>query len=165
MTDSLPVTTVVMSGDLPATTVSDGRQLFDAMMAEVLAVAHQFGHRQHIHLAWLAVRRYGAGPAIALVSEGIERTARSAGAPQKYHATVTRAWIELVSRHMDAGTDDFDSFLTRHDGLLDKSLLSRHYRSVTLASAEARSGWVEPDLEPLPPSSAAIDGFTAGHPR
>jgi hypothetical protein len=33
---------------------------------------------------------------------------------------------------------------------MDKRLLARHYRSSTLATVEARSGWVEPDLEPLP---------------
>jgi hypothetical protein len=34
--------------------------------------------------------------------------------------------------------------------LLDKRLLTRHYRSSTLAAAPARSGWVEPDLLPFP---------------
>jgi hypothetical protein len=79
-------------------------------MAEVMAHAERFGHRQDIHLTWLAVRRYDTGAAIDLVSDGIRRTARYAGAPQKHHATVSRAWVELVGYHVAASTDDnFDT--------------------------------------------------------
>jgi hypothetical protein len=128
---------------------------FEALLAEVMARADRFGHRQHVHLTWLAVRRYGTGAAIAVVSDGIQRTARYAGAPQKYHATVSRAWVELVGYHVAAGDDDdfdddFEAFVDRHPALLDKRLLARHYRSSTLAAVEARSAWVEPDLLPLP---------------
>jgi hypothetical protein len=129
---------------------------FDALLAEVMSGADRFGHRQHIHLTWLAVRRYGTGAAIALVSDGIQRTARYAGAPQKYHATVSRAWVELVGHHVaDSRDDDFDAFADRNAALLDKRLLSRHYRSATLATAQARHGWVEPDLRPLPATGPA----------
>jgi hypothetical protein len=103
-------------------------------------------HRQHIHLTSLAVRRYGTATAIALVSDGIQQTARYAGAPQKYNATVSRAWVELVGHHVTASNDDdFDAFADRHAELLDKRLLTRYYRSSTPATVEARSGWVEPD--------------------
>ena len=89
--------------------------------------------------------------AVGLVSEGIQRTARYAGAPQKYHATVSRAWVELVWYHA-AGRldDDFAAFVSRYPALLTKRLLTRHYRPATLASPQARSGWVEPDLAPFP---------------
>ena len=127
---------------------------FDRLMAEVLAGVTRFGHREHLHLTWLAVRACGVDGAVPLVSDGIQRTARNAGAPQKYHATVSRAWVELVGHHVDADTDDradFGAFLARYPALLDKTLLARHYRSTTLAGAAARTGWVEPDLAPLPP--------------
>jgi hypothetical protein len=126
---------------------------FDELMREVMAGAARFGHRQHVHLTWLAVRRYGPASAITLVSEGIQQTARYAGAPQKYHVTVSRAWVELVGHHaVQPGPDenDFASFIGRNPALLDKRLLARFYRSATLASQQARSGWVEPDLAPFP---------------
>jgi len=128
-------------------------------MREVTAGSARFGHRQHVYLTWLAVRRYGTAPAITLVSEGIQQTARYAGAPQKYHATVSRAWIELVGHHATADSrgEDFDRFVARHPALLDKRLLTRFYRSSTLASEEARSGWVEPDLAPFPWLAAGTD--------
>ncbi|GAA0935447.1 hypothetical protein [Virgisporangium aurantiacum] len=124
---------------------------FDDLLAEVMSTADRFGHRQHIHLTWLAVRRYGTGAAVTLVSDGIRRTARYAGAPQKYHATVSRAWVELVGYHAAEHTgDDFDAFVDGNPALLDKRLLTRFYRSSTLAAPEAKAGWVEPDLRPIP---------------
>jgi hypothetical protein len=72
---------------------------FEELMSEVMAAAGRFGHREHVRLTWLAVRRCGLPAAIGLVSDGIQRTARYAGAPQKYHATVSRAWVELVGHH------------------------------------------------------------------
>lgn len=124
---------------------------FDALMSEVMATAPRFGHRQHVHLTWLAVRSCGTPKAISLVSEGIQRTARYAGAPQKYHATVSRAWVELVGHHVDAHPGaDFDAFVEQNSALLDKRLLSRFYSSATLAATMAKDGWVEPDVAPFP---------------
>ena len=126
-------------------------QVFDELMSEVMASADAFGHREHVHLTWLAVRRTGKPHAIAVVSEGIRRTARYAGAPQKYHATISRAWVELVAHHVaEDPAPDFDGFAVRHSALLDKRLLARFYRSTTLAGRPARTGWVEPDLAPFP---------------
>ncbi|MET7986552.1 MULTISPECIES: hypothetical protein [unclassified Streptomyces] len=124
---------------------------FSELMAEVMATAEHFGHRQHIQLTWLAVRRYGTAEAVDLVSNGIQRTARYAGAPQKYNATVSQAWVELVGHHAAAqDVNDFAAFAEHHAALLNKRLLARFYRPTTLASAEARTGWVEPDLAAFP---------------
>lgn len=124
---------------------------FAELMAEVMATAERFAHRQHIQLTWLAVRRYGTTAAVDLVRDGIQRTARYAGAPRKYNATVSRAWVELVGHHAgQSDTADFDAFADQHPALLDKKLLTRFYRSSTLASEPARTGWVEPDLTPFP---------------
>jgi hypothetical protein len=123
---------------------------FDELMAEVMSHARHFGHREHVHLTWLAVRQTGTSAAVRLVSDGIQRTARYAGAPQKYHATVSRAWVELVGHHADQdGGGDFELFASNNQELLDKRLLMRFYRSATLASLTAKTGWVEPDLRPF----------------
>lgn len=124
---------------------------FQALFDEVMADAERFGHRQHVQLTWLAVRRYGTDAAIAVVSDGIRETARYAGAPQKYHATVSRAWVEAVGYHAaEHPADDFREFAEANPGLLDKRLLSRFYSSAVLASPDARGGWVEPDRAPFP---------------
>lgn len=121
------------------------------LMAEVMAIGERFGHRQHIHLSWLAVRHFGIPNAIALVSEGIRDTARYAGKPRKYHTTMSRAWVELVGHHAAATpVDDFDLFVQLVPELLDKRLITRFYSPAALASTAARTGWVPPDRAPLP---------------
>lgn len=122
---------------------------FAALLAEV--GGGRFGHRQHVHLTWLAVRRYGMPAAIDIVSRGLQHTARYAGAPQKYHATMSRAWVELVAHHVRySRATEFDAFVAQNPALLDKRLLARFYRPATLAARAARAGWVEPDRAPFP---------------
>ncbi len=103
-------------------------------------------------LAFVAVRRYGMPEATARICDWIQHIAACERAPQKYHHTVSQAWVEIVAHHVDANPHcaDFDTFARRNPVLLDKRLLSRHYRSSTLAADPARHGWVEPDLAPFP---------------
>jgi hypothetical protein len=122
------------------------------LLAEIVPPGGAFRHREHIHLAYLAVRRHGADRAADRVSGWIRHLAAYQRAPQKFNATVTRAWTEIVAHHMAAappGTD-FASFAERYPALLDKRLLTRHYTARTLASPAARTGWAEPDLAPFP---------------
>src|SRR4051812_29982951 len=97
--------------------------VFDDLFAEVMAPGGHFGHRQHVHVTWLAVRRVGLAAAIEVVGDGIRATARYAGVPQKYHHTMSRAWVELVALRMDPGDAGFDAFAARAPEVLDKRLL------------------------------------------
>ena len=136
-----------------------------AILPAITGPAGEFRHRQHIHLAFLAVRRYGIPEATGKICGWIRGIAAYERAPQKYHHTVSRAWVELVAHHVEADPecDDFDVFARRNPALLDKRLLSRHYRSSMLAAEPARHGWVEPDLLPFPWShSPAAAGHKVG---
>jgi len=132
-----------------------------AILPGITGPGGQFRHRQHINLAFYAVRRYGMPGAVGAICGWIQQIAVYERAPQKYHHTVSRAWVELVAHHVAADPDcaDFDLFADRNPALLDKRLLGRHYRSSTLAAGPARGGWVEPDLLPFPWSA---QGSTAG---
>jgi hypothetical protein len=123
-----------------------------AILAEVAPAGAAFRHRQHIHLAFIAVQRYGASRAPGVVTRWIRHIAAYERAPQKFNATVTRAWTEIVAHHVAAGPPaaDFACFAERNPALLDKRLLNRHYSSRVLASTAARSGCVEPDLAGFP---------------
>ena len=134
-----------------------------AALAEIVPPGGEFRHREHIHLAYLAVQRHGADRAAGVVSGWIRQLAAYQRVPQKFNATVTRAWTELVAYHMAAappGTD-FASFADRYPALLDKRLLARHYTARTLASPAARTGWAEPDLASFPWRSPAGGGIRA----
>ena len=128
-----------------------------AILAAITGPTGEFRHRQHVNLAFLAVRRYGMPEATGKVCAWIRQIAAYQSAPQKYHHTVSQAWVELVAHHDAADPEcaDFDVFAGRNPALLDKRLLGRHYRSSTLAAGPARGGWVEPDLLPFPWSDRA----------
>jgi hypothetical protein len=113
--------------------------------------ADAFSHRQHVRLAWVLLR---TDPAAALgrVERGIRRFAGHHGAPAKYHATVTEAWMRLVAGALAsspaaaAADEPFDAWVHAAPELLDSGRLRLYFSEVRLASAEARAGWVEPDL-------------------
>jgi hypothetical protein len=122
------------------------------LLRQIVPPGGRFGHRQHVHLAFLAAREHGTGAAVTKISSWIRHITGYENAPQKYNATMTSAWTEIVGQHVaaDPAVADFAEFADRYPALLDKRLLSRHYSSALLASAAARSGWVEPDLAPFP---------------
>ena len=123
-----------------------------AILAEIVPPGGAFRHREHIHLAYLAVQRHGADRAAGVVSGWIRHLAAYQRVPQKFNATVTRAWTEIVAHHMaaDQNGGDFASFADRYPPLLDKRLLTKHYSSRALASPAARTSWLEPDLAAFP---------------
>jgi hypothetical protein len=126
-----------------------------AMLTQIVPSGGRFGHFQHVQLAYLAAREHGTAAAAEKISRWIRHLAAYENAPQKYNATMTRAWTKLVGHHVEADrwagrASDFADFADRHPTLLDKRLLSRHYSAAVLAGAAARAGWVDPDLAPFP---------------
>lgn len=155
------------AGDTAGTTTSQdaacsegpprpARELTDAgFLAAVESATYpgeDFRHRAHVRLAWLCLREHGFEAGLERVRGLIQRYAAALGATGKYHETLTRAWAELVQVGLDAVPDavSFDAFLEARPELGSSRLLERHYRKETLDSAEARTGWVPPDMEPLP---------------
>lgn len=110
-----------------------------------------FGHLDHVHMAWVMIGRYGPAKAEEVLCTVLPLSLRNAGAPpEKFHETLTRAWCRVVAAAMGEGWADFDALLAGHPELADRGLLGRHYSSERLFTEEARTGFVEPDLAPLP---------------
>jgi hypothetical protein len=111
-----------------------------------------FHHREHIHVAWLYLKSSDALRAAERMSEGIRRFANHHGATQKYHHTLTLAWMRLVAAAFVETPEGytFERFLTAHPQLKDTNLLAEYYSKELLETAAARETWVEPDLQPLP---------------
>jgi hypothetical protein len=119
-----------------------------AILHDIVGPDGRFGHRQHINLAFLAVRRYGMPDAVDRICGWLRQLAAYERVPRKYHHTMSRAWVELVAHHV---TDEpFGAFIQRNPALLDKRLLGRHYSPATLSAERARTGWAEPDVVPFP---------------
>ncbi|HEU5478076.1 MAG TPA: hypothetical protein VFU64_09680 [Gaiellaceae bacterium] len=115
----------------------DDHSLLEAFLAGRVD-ASAFPHECHVRVAWGLSRRYPHEEAFARLAEGIRGIAARAGVPGKYHATITRAWFELVAQ---AET------LWAHPELFDRGLLGLYYSASRLAAG--RHEWLEPDLEPL----------------
>jgi hypothetical protein len=123
----------------------------DPILHEILARGEGFGHRQHVELTWRYLEDHDPAGAQLLVAEAIRQLAAAHGVPEKFHATITGAWVRCVAVHRErwpAGT--FQEFIERNADLLDSKLLEQHFTHGLLFSDAARSGVMEPDIRPLP---------------
>ncbi len=127
------------------------RLTYEQELEAVLERRGRFGHREHLELAWRYLRIADLGTAERLMAAAIRHLASAHGTPDRYHHTMTLSWVRLVAVHMTCGdAATFDAFLARNEGLLDRQLVAKHYSSTALSDPASRSGWVQPDLRPLP---------------
>jgi N-formylglutamate deformylase len=112
----------------------------------------EFRHRDHLRLAWLAVKRHGGDVAEEVVAAGISRFAQHNSHGPLYHDTMTRFWVRLVDHAVSARPEivDFDEFLAAYPLLLDKNTPMRHWSQEAMFAPDARVAWREPDLVALP---------------
>jgi hypothetical protein len=108
----------------------------------------EFGHADHVRLAWLHLRRWPLADAARRVTAGLQRLAAAHGGPERYHATITWAFLLLVHERQQASpAGTWEAFAAAHPDLLtwQPSVLDRYYRPATLQSPRARQGFVMPD--------------------
>ena len=107
-----------------------------------------FPHADHVRLTILYLARHGREETQRRLFEGLRRFAAAKGVPEKFHVTMTIAWLDLVEdarrRHPEAG--DPASLLVACPELLNRDALLRFYSSERLMSDDARRGWVPPDV-------------------
>jgi hypothetical protein len=114
--------------------------------------SEDFRHRGHLRLAWLVLRSHSLEEALQLLSVGIRQFASFKGANDMYNETLTQFWIRIVNHAIQEhpSAQEFEQFINTSPILMDKQLPYSHWRRETLGSNLARSGWLEPDLLPLP---------------
>jgi len=116
-------------------------------------------HRAHLRVGYMYVRKYGLDAAVERMRSGIQRFNAAGQIPEAidrgYHETVTQAWLRLISTYLaDESSDQCsESFLDAHPDLGDKRVLLQFYSRERIMSWEAKRGFVEPDLAPLPVAS------------
>lgn len=112
-----------------------------------------FNHRAHVRLAYCYLAENPADEAVELVRRALHGFLAHHGVdPAKYHETLTRAWVLAVRHFMDrsAPAASADAFIAANPALLDGSIMLSHYSRDRLFSAEARTAFVDPDLEKIP---------------
>jgi hypothetical protein len=121
------------------------------ILREILETRGDFGHREHVQLAWAYLREYPLDTAAQVMARAIRHLARQHGAPGKYHETITRAWVHCVAVHSQRwGAASFEDFIERNPDLLDAKLLEHFYSLELIGSQPARAAWTPPDLRALP---------------
>lgn len=108
----------------------------------------QFRHRDHIKAAWLFLRALPLPAALDRFTAAIKRFAVQNGAPDKYHETVTWAYLLLINERMalPGGRASWEAFAAQNDDLFShKTCLGRYYHEDTLGSERARTTFLLPD--------------------
>jgi hypothetical protein len=113
-----------------------------------------FHHREHVRAAWWYVCRHPLPEALSRFRTGLKRFAAAQGKPERYHETITAAYVVLIHERLSSMTrgHSWDEFAAAHPDLLTwtPSILDRYYEPATLASDDARRGFVLPDRERFP---------------
>lgn len=147
-----------MSDDEPRLFATDAaiRRVGEGMLARTLPKS-EWTHEAHLAAcAWLVIERPDVVPERDL-PDLIRRYNESVGgvndATQGYHETVTQVSVRGVRLALAAGpagplVDRVNALLRAPQGRRDWPL--GFYSRERLFSPEARLGWVEPDLAPLP---------------
>ncbi|MBA3888642.1 MAG: hypothetical protein H0X67_23385 [Acidobacteria bacterium] len=109
-------------------------------------------HANHVRLALLYLEQYGRDEALRRLGDGLLLFATLKGHPEKFHVTMTRAWLEplAAARAAQPGGDPA-AFVSAWPEVLDARALRRFYSAGLLDGDAARTSWLEPDLAPLDP--------------
>src|SRR5438477_12439726 len=103
-------------------------EFMDAVEACTLPNA-AFHHRDHLRLAWIYVCRFGYAAGSERMAASIRRYAAHQGATEKYHETITRAWMDLVQHAVSSANQpaSFDAFIAANTDLSNPNALALYY--------------------------------------
>ncbi|MFK8015481.1 MAG: hypothetical protein AB8G17_08565 [Gammaproteobacteria bacterium] len=108
--------------------------------------AAAFGHAEHVAAGYALLRRYPFEDAALRYARGIRSLARAAGAPDKFHMTVTLAFLSLIGERLTVTkASNFAEFAAANADLLSASCLDKWYTSARLDCPTARRTFVLPD--------------------
>jgi hypothetical protein len=112
----------------------------------------EFRHHQHLAVVLWYVANLPYADASEKMKRGIQRLAARYG-KTGYHETITEFWLRMVRGFLPEGERP-ESIAVLANQLIekyaDKNLVLYYYSAELLASPEAKSDWVEPDLKALP---------------
>ena len=128
--------------------MTDSKNLLTRFENQTIAPG-TFRHRDHVHLTWLLLQEHTLLESLNRLSPGLQRMATAAGAPEKYHETITWAYAFLINERIrkEPAACSFESFAAAHPDLLNWQGhgLSDLYSPDRLQSSLARSVFILPD--------------------
>ena len=113
-----------------------------------------FDHRAHLRLAYIYLAGNTVIESVELMRSTLCGLLKHAGIEpiEKYHETLTQAWILAVFHFMNCsgGSESSEVFLKENSILLDSKIMNTHYSNEVLFSESARIKFVEPNLGEIP---------------
>ena len=126
---------------------------------------HDFGHAAHVRAAYLYLGALGFAGALLKVQNAIRRFAAHLGRPDRYHETITVAYLALICQALYESGDcgSWAAFARANPQVLERGLLLKFYSRSQLDSDLARQVFVLPggfklDGDTVPASSASAAG-------
>jgi hypothetical protein len=117
-----------------------------------------FRHYQHLTVALWYARQFPYDTASEKMRTGIQRLAAAYG-KTGYHETISLFWLVMV-RDFAFAADSEEAICTLANRMItnyqNKDLIKEYYSEERLGSSEAKEGWLEPDLKPLPIAKASV---------
>ena len=109
-------------------------------------------HAEHVRVAFEMATRYSFDEALHRYATGLRRLTTRIGRPDRFHATLTTAFLALVAeRRATTRAGSWAEFAPLAADLLDRRCLERWYDPSLLGSDVARATFV------LPPPGAPRD--------
>jgi hypothetical protein len=136
---------------VPRRTEAEIEALVGAFEAGTLS-NKEFNHFAHMTVAMWYLWQLPYAEAVTAMRGSIKHFAEVHGHTGLYHETITLFWLKLLRHYLDgveAGTSLPEAVHAALTQLGDTTLMFQHYSRELLFSAEARAGWVEPDLRGL----------------
>ena len=124
-------------------TIKYSRLLADFEAHDVNAA--EFGHHEHLQVAFEMLHKYGFLKASFKYASAINTIATNAGAPEKFNMTITLAYLSLIAERVNKTNEtNFDVFLANNQDLLSKQILDTWYSPERLQSQLARKQFLLP---------------------
>ena len=105
-----------------------------------------FGHGAHVRAAYLYLRANDFGAALGRLKLAIRNYSASLGKPDRYHETITVAYLTLIRQRLHERGDGggWEEFCRESPELLDRGLLLQYYPRAQLESDLARRVFLLP---------------------
>lgn len=104
-----------------------------------------FAHREHVRMSYELLERYPFPEALFRLAKGLRRLAENAKVPEKYHETITVAFLSLIAeRRLAGGFTGWEDFATENLDLFRKEMLAEFYDAAVLESSAARETFILP---------------------
>ncbi len=106
----------------------------------------QFGHAAHVRAAYLYLQQSDFAGALDRIRRAIRNYATHLGKPDRYHETITVAYVALIQEHIvERGSGGgWEAFASQNSELFEPDLLERFYPRALLHSEMARKVFLLP---------------------